>query len=138
MDPVSVGLLVALAGGAGGEIGRQAWAGLSALVRRPAPALPDGSATSTGEVELRALGDDPANTDHAHALSTTLAVRAAMDAGFRQGLREWADEASTAVEADPDVLNSVHGSTVHGHVIQAGRDVSGMPLPPPPPSSSAR
>ncbi|MDX6758755.1 hypothetical protein SIN09_04685 [Streptomyces sp. F8] len=35
MDPVSVGLLVALAGGVAGEVGRQAWAGLGALVRRP-------------------------------------------------------------------------------------------------------
>lgn len=35
MEPVSVGLLAALAGGAGGELGRQVWAALSALVRRP-------------------------------------------------------------------------------------------------------
>jgi hypothetical protein len=33
LEPISMGLLAALAGGAGGELGRQAWAGLSALVR---------------------------------------------------------------------------------------------------------
>ncbi|MEU6534555.1 hypothetical protein [Streptomyces sp. NPDC047000] len=133
MDPVSVGLLVALAGGAGGEIGRQAWAGLSALVRRPASAAPDGSPTASGEVELRALRDAPADIDRAHALSTALAVRAALDAGFREGLRQWAEEASTAVVVEPGVHNSIHGSTVHGTVIQAGRDVHGLPASAPPP-----
>lgn len=136
MDPVSVGLLVALAGGAGGEIGRQAWAGLSTLVHRPASAAPDGSPATSGEVELRALRDDPANIDHAHALSTALAVRAALDARFREGLQQWADDAGTAVGAEPGVHNSIHGSTVHGTVIQAGRDVHGLPTsaPPPPPA----
>ncbi|MEU1944033.1 hypothetical protein ABZ554_16710 [Streptomyces sp. NPDC020125] len=40
MDPISMALLVALAGGAGGEFGRQTWARLSALVTSPHP-LPD-------------------------------------------------------------------------------------------------
>ena len=35
VDPVSVGLLVALADGVGGELGRQVWAGLGAVVLRP-------------------------------------------------------------------------------------------------------
>ncbi|MFJ3641458.1 hypothetical protein ACIPRD_17090 [Streptomyces sp. NPDC090108] len=138
MDPVSMGVLVALAGGAGGEIGRQSWARLTTLVRRPAPALPDGSSTSTGEAELRALGDDPADTGSAHALSIALAVRAATDAEFREELRQWADDARAAVEAAPDVRNSVQGSTVHGPVIQAGRDVSGLTLPQSPPPPPAR
>lgn len=120
MDPVSVGLLAALAGGAGGEIGREAWAGLTRLVRRPAPALPDGSPASTGEGELTALGERPSDADRAHALSTVLAVRAALDADFRTRLEQWSREAGK-VSVGGDVHNSVSGSTVHGSVTQ-GRD----------------
>ncbi|MGW0712100.1 hypothetical protein ACWD4G_40175 [Streptomyces sp. NPDC002643] len=32
MEPISIALLAALAGGAGGEFGRQTWAGLRAAV----------------------------------------------------------------------------------------------------------
>ncbi|WP_328878594.1 hypothetical protein [Streptomyces sp. NBC_00299] len=131
-----MGLLLALAGGAGGEIGRQVWTGLTALVRRPAPTLPDGSFASTGESELSALADDPANADRAHALSTALAVRAALDADFRERLQQWTSQARAAATAQGDVHNSVSGSTVHGPVIQSGRDVHTNTLPSPPPSSS--
>ncbi|MFJ9933718.1 hypothetical protein ACIRSJ_11365 [Streptomyces virginiae] len=34
LDPASTGLLAALHGGAGGELGRRTWEGLCALVRR--------------------------------------------------------------------------------------------------------
>ncbi len=127
MDPVSVGLLAALAGGAGGEIGRQAWAGLTGLVRRPAPALPDGSPAPTGEGELTALSDRPSDTDRAHALSTALAVRAALDADFRARLEQWSQEAGR-VSVGGDVHNSVTGSIVRGSVVQ-GRDFHGPGFP---------
>ena len=123
MDPVSVGLLAALAGGAGGEIGRQAWAGLTGLVRRPTPALPDGLPAATGEDELTALGEDPSNVDRAHALSTALAVRAALDADFRVRLEQWSAAAGKA-NVEGHVHNSISGSTVHGSV-QQGRDFFG-------------
>ncbi|MDT0385973.1 hypothetical protein [Streptomyces dubilierae] len=131
-----MGLLLALAGGAGGEIGRQAWTGLTALVRRPAPALPDGSSVSTGENELSALADDPADTDRAHALSTALAVRAALDVDFRDQLQQWTSQARAVASAAGNVHNSINGSTVHGSVIQSGRDVHSSP--PPSPSSPRR
>lgn len=127
MDPVSVGLLAALAGGAGGEIGRQAWAGLTCLVRRPSPALPDGSPTPTGEGELTALSDRPSDAERAHALSTTLAVRAALDADFRARLEQWSQEARN-VSVGGDVHNSVSGSIVRGSVVQ-GRDFFGPDFP---------
>ncbi|GGX94838.1 hypothetical protein [Streptomyces fructofermentans] len=120
MDPVSVGLLVAVAGGAGGEIGRQAWSGLTTLVRRPVPALPDGSPASTGEGEMTALGADPSNADRAHALSTALAVRAALDADFRTHLQQWAAAAEKATEGG-SVHNVINNSTIHGSAWQ-GRD----------------
>lgn len=59
MDPISVALLGALAGGAGGELGGQAWTGLTALVRRPFTRGQDESAqapaVSSGETELSAV-----------------------------------------------------------------------------------
>jgi hypothetical protein len=57
LDPVSVGMLAALAGGAGGELGRQAWAALSELVRRPFGRR--ASAVTPGEPELVALSEAP-------------------------------------------------------------------------------
>ncbi|MGW6456692.1 hypothetical protein ACWF94_12340 [Streptomyces sp. NPDC055078] len=58
MDPISLAVLAALAGGAGGEIGRQAWAGLSGVVRRrraAATAAGDGDGGSPGG----AAGESP-------------------------------------------------------------------------------
>jgi hypothetical protein len=91
MDPVSVGLLVALAGGAGGEVGRQAWAGLGALVRRPFRRGGGGQApaVSAGEEELALLAADPGDQGRAQSLSTALAVRAAADEDFRTRLAAW-------------------------------------------------
>ncbi|MFF2520321.1 hypothetical protein [Streptomyces sp. NPDC058086] len=143
MDPVSVGLLAALAGGAGGEAGRQAWAGLSALVRRPfrrnggeqAPVV------SSGEPELVALTADPGAQGRAQALSTALAVRAAVDEDFRTHLAAWQEQATLVRTGDGAVTNTVSGGTQNGPVVQ-GRDFSNLtfttpPPPPAPPSSGA-
>ncbi|WP_331747334.1 hypothetical protein OG365_40285 (plasmid) [Streptomyces sp. NBC_00853] len=139
MDPVSVGLLVALAGGAGGEVGRQALAGLSALVRRPFR-RGDGTAgqdlaVSSGVAELVRLEQDPADQVRAQALSTALAVRAVLDTGFRTGLEAWHEQAKLVRTGDGEVNNTVSGGTQHGPVLQ-GRDFSGLSFttttPPPP------
>lgn len=106
VDPISVGLLLALSGGAGGEIGRQAWVALSALVRRPfrgghgTEDVPD---VSMADAELAELERSPADAARAHALSTALAVRAAVDAEFRNGLEEWREQARHVCSGDGEV-----------------------------------
>ncbi|MGW2056265.1 hypothetical protein ACWCOZ_20520 [Streptomyces sp. NPDC001840] len=139
MDPISVGLLAALAGGTGGEVGRQAWAGLSALVRRPFRRGEDGTedpAVSSGEVELAALGQAPADPACAVALSTALAVRAAVDSDFHAGLQQWHERAKLVRTGDGEVTNTISGGTQNGPVVQ-GRDFSGLSFITPPPPSTA-
>ncbi|MER5916425.1 hypothetical protein ABT124_40065 [Streptomyces sp. NPDC001982] len=142
MDPVSVGLLAALAGGAGGEVGRQAWAGLSALVRRPfhhGDSRGQVPVVSSGEAELVRLVEDPGDQGRAQALSTALAVRAALDEDFRTGLASWQEQARLVRTGDGAVTNTVSGGTQHGPVVQ-GRDFTHLSFttpPPPPPSAGA-
>ncbi|WP_316756568.1 hypothetical protein [Streptomyces herbicida] len=143
MDPVSVGLLAALAGGAGGEVGRQAWAGLTELVRRPFRREGSGRATavSSGEPELVRLAGDPGDQGRAQALSTALAVRAALDEDFRTGLAAWAEQAELVRTGDGAVTNTISGGTQYGPVVQ-GRDFSSLTFtatspPPRPPSVGA-
>ncbi|MFC8596524.1 hypothetical protein [Streptomyces atroolivaceus] len=138
MDPVSVALLVALAGGAGSEAGQQAWTGLSALVRRPFRRgqgdSPEALAVSSGEAELTRLAEAPADQARAQALSTALAVRAVLDADFSAGLQRWHEQARLVRTGDGEVHNTISGGTFSGLVLQ-GRDISGVsstPLPPPP------
>ncbi|MFF4442390.1 hypothetical protein [Streptomyces sp. NPDC001621] len=141
MDPVSVGLLVALAGGAGGELGRQVWAGLGALVRRPFRRDSGGQvpAVSSGEAELVGLAAEPGDEGRAQALSTALAVRAAVDEDFRTRLGAWQEQARLVRTGDGAVTNTVSGGTQNGPVLQ-GRDFTNLNFtspPPPPPSSGA-
>ncbi|MFJ9659408.1 hypothetical protein ACIRPR_15780 [Streptomyces griseoflavus] len=133
MDPVSVGLLAALAGGAGGEVGRQTWAGLSALVRRPfrRDAGEEAPSVSSGEAELRRLEEDPTDQQQAQALSTALAVRAALDTDFRTGLAAWQEQAELVSTGDGTVHNTISGGTQHGPVLQ-GRNFSGLSFTTPP------
>ena len=133
-------LLVALAGGAGGEIGRGAWAGLVRLVRSPfrrdGDGDGDGAVGVSGEAELARLAEEPEDEARAQALSTALAVRAALDADFRAGLRAWQDDLPPLPDSGGgSVVNSVSGGVQYGPVVQ-GRDFSGLtfhaPAPPPP------
>ncbi|OIJ68858.1 hypothetical protein [Streptomyces mangrovisoli] len=135
MDPVSVGLLAALAGGAGGEMGRQVWAKLSTLVRLPFRRAKDNSharSISSGEIELAALTQAPADPARAQALSTALAVRAALDPDFHTGLQQWHEQAKLVRTGDGEVHNTISGGTQHGPVLQ-GRDFSGLSFTTPPP-----
>jgi hypothetical protein len=139
MDPVSVALLVALAGGVGGELGRQSWSGLSALVRRPFRGDGGGQApaVSSGEAELVRLAEDPDDQGRAQELSTALAVRAAVDEDFRTHLTAWQKQAKLVRTGDGAVTNTVSGGTQNGPVV-LGRDFSNLTFttPPPPPSPS--
>ncbi|WP_209439488.1 hypothetical protein [Kitasatospora phosalacinea] len=135
-----MGLLAALAGGAGGELGRQAWSGLSELVRRPfrhGPAVAEDAeapAISSGEAELVALERAPADPAQGRSLSTVLAVRAALDPDFRAGLQQWHERAKLVRTGNGDVHNSISGGHQYGAVVM-GRDISGLTLdsrvPPP-------
>ncbi|OAH10246.1 hypothetical protein [Streptomyces jeddahensis] len=138
MDPVSVGLLAALAGGVGGEIGRQAWAALSELVRRPfrgGQDTEDVPAVSSGVAELAELERAPADPAPAQRLSTALAVRAAVDADFRAGLEQWNEQARLVRTGDGEVHNTISGGTFHGPTLQ-GQTFSRISFttPPPPPA----
>ncbi|WP_208036179.1 hypothetical protein [Streptomyces cyanogenus] len=111
-------LLGALAGGAGGELGRQAWAGLTALVSRPSGGGQDSSgrtpSAGSGEPELLRLQQAPADVARAQALSTALAVRAALDAEFSAALRQWRAQA----EQVPVHQNTISGGIQYGPVVQ--------------------
>ncbi|MER5402629.1 hypothetical protein [Streptomyces sp. NPDC002599] len=123
-------LLTALAGGVGGEAGRQAWAGLSALVRRPSQHDQDtagGSAVSSGEAELFRLEQAAADLARAQALSTALAVRAAVDADFQAGLQRWHQQAKLVHSSASEVHNEISGGTFHGPVAM-GRDFTRINL----------
>lgn len=128
MNPVSVRLLAALASGAGGETGRQAWAGLSALVRRPFRGghdTEDAAAMGSGEVELAQLERAPTDRAPARALSTALAVRAALDANFSADLEQWHQQARLALTGNGTVHSTISGGTFSGPTLQ-GRDFSGI------------
>ncbi|WP_338930473.1 hypothetical protein WEB32_00960 [Streptomyces netropsis] len=128
MDPISAGLLEALAGGVGGELGRQVWARLSMLVRRPFQRDEDGGAlpaTCPGEAELARLEEQPADPMRAQALSAALAMRAAMDSDFHARLQQWLTQATALVHSgDGTTSSEISGGTFHGPVLQ-GRDFSG-------------
>ncbi|MFF4532473.1 hypothetical protein ACFY1P_24795 [Streptomyces sp. NPDC001407] len=128
MDPITAAALTALAGGLGGEAARQAWQGLSALVRRPfsrGGALDAPPGVSTGELELASLADAPADPARAQALATALGVRAALDGEFRGLLDEWWQRTQAAQTAG-DVHNHISGGT-QAEVFQ-GRDFSSITL----------
>ncbi|ODA69343.1 hypothetical protein [Streptomyces sp. AVP053U2] len=132
MDPISAAALAALAGSVGGEAGRQAWAALSTLVRRPFRRdEADGGAgalvVSSGEAELTALTQDPGELERAQRLSTALAVRAALDAEFRLALESWWQQARSVRTGEGAVTNRVSGGTQYGPVVM-GRDFSGLTL----------
>jgi hypothetical protein len=138
MDPVTIGaVLAAIAGGAGGALGSQLWAGVSALVRRPFHrAHASGEATTalpSGSDELVSLEEAPANEQRAVALAEVLVARANADSDFRDALEVWWEQASQ-LHIDGDVTNTISGGTFSGPVLQ-GRDFSGLtfgvPAPPP-------
>lgn len=122
MDPISVALLTGLAGGAGGEVGRQVWDGLTALVRGPSRGEAPG-VTGTGVVELAALESNPGDTVAAEALSDVLLARAAEDDDFEACLTRWHRTADLLLTGHGDVHNVVSG-VVRGPLVQ-GRDFTG-------------
>ncbi|MFK8846243.1 hypothetical protein [Streptomyces sp. Ac-502] len=80
---------------------------------------------SSGEAELARLEQAPNDLARAQALSTVLAVRAAVDAGFCADLHQWHAAAKLVRAGDGDVSNAISGGTFNGPTLQ-GRDFSGV------------
>ncbi|MGW4693832.1 hypothetical protein ACWEO1_15745 [Kitasatospora cineracea] len=119
MDPILLGSLAAMAGGAGGELGKQSWNALVALVRRPFQR----AGRSSGETELAALEADPQNTELAVRLERVLDNRAAADPEFEVALEEWHGQAQAAVAGTTTTINNtntISGNASLGLAIQAG------------------
>ena len=133
MDPVTIGaVLLAIAGGAGGQLGGQLWAAVSALVRRPFRHRPAGNKapaiaapTPSGETELMALERTPTDRGRAIALAEVLVARAGADADFKQALEGWWEQASPLHAGEGNVTNTISGGTQYGPVLQ-GRDFTGL------------
>jgi hypothetical protein len=118
VDPVTIGaVLAAIAGGAGGTLGSQLWAGLSALVRRPfhrSPAHREATATlPSGAAELAALEQAPDDERRALALAGILVARADADSEFSEALAAWWEQASP-IHIGADTTNTISGGTFHG------------------------
>ena len=92
MEPVSVALLLALAGGVGGEAGKQVWTELVRLVRRTFRRGSSGDHKTYG-VNSPDVPLDAARL--AEQLSELLSTRAEVDPDFQKGLRAWMDRAET-------------------------------------------
>jgi len=140
VDPVTIGaVLAAVAGGVGGALGAQAWAGISALVRRPFRRdRPGGAgvAVPSGEAELAALQQAPDDQQRGLDLAEVLVARAQADGGFKEAMEAWWAQASQ-VRISGDVTSTISGGTFHGPVLQ-GRDFTGLTfgslaVPPPAP-----
>ena len=138
MDPVSVGaVLAAIAGGVGGAMGSQLWAGVSALVRRPFQRAHHAAGTTTlpsGAAELAALERAPGDQAAGLALAEVLVARAEADAEFAGELEAWWAQASQFPITSGDVTNMIRGGSFSGPVIQA-RDIVGLTFGTPMPSS---
>jgi hypothetical protein len=136
MDEIAIGLLAALAGGAGGEAGKQAWTALAELVRRPLRRRPaqdgdpeHGDPDDGAFPELAALQQAPHDPARARALSDALTERAARDPEFSRSLLAWAEHARSLRIAEGTTHNTITG-TVHGGAVQA-RDIGSITFGPP-------
>jgi hypothetical protein len=143
VDPVSVALLLAVAGGMGGALGEQVWKGLGSLLARPfhrgdAARHPKSAAVVGGGEEFAALAAAPGDRAAAERLAGALAARAGADAGFRQVLETWREQAERAYPAAGSTVNHISGGTFHGPVIQGGTATGfSFGVPPAPPASGA-
>jgi hypothetical protein len=72
---------------------------------------------STGEAELTALAQSPADERRAAALAKILDARAAADSDFAAALASWWELASR-VNVSGNVTNTISGGTQHGPVLQ--------------------
>ncbi|MFD8864788.1 MULTISPECIES: hypothetical protein [unclassified Streptomyces] len=132
MDPLTAGALIAVVSGAGGEAGRRALEGLSALSRRVlrrgaadpgADPAGDPGADPAGDGEPVTIPyDDP---EQLRRLAELLVERARQDPELSRDLAAWMSRYGTPSGEAGAVHNSVSGDArITGPVIQ-GRDFHG-------------
>ncbi|MGW0661908.1 hypothetical protein [Streptodolium elevatio] len=100
MEPIPAVLLGAVATGAGGGDGPDAWVALRALVRQASR-----RSGTAGDAALTALAQSPHDPVRAESLSQALAARAHMDPEFEAALTDWLHTwgAKTVLpDAEPD------------------------------------
>lgn len=128
MDPVSVELLLAIAGGAAGAAGTGAWQGLVALVKRPFVHTPEDEEATAALDALAALQQESGDRVAAGKLASVLQARAGVDAGFRDAVQTWLDRAYEELSGNSGNTHSeISGGTQHGHLLM-GRDFSSIRL----------
>ncbi|PTH87553.1 hypothetical protein C9J60_11480 [Streptomyces sp. A244] len=116
MEPITAGLLVALASGTAGAAGEQIWASLRELVTR--------RGSRAGEEEPAVPAEPPRTEERAGRLAALLNDRAGQDPDFAAALEIWRRRADAEVSSPSgDVHNEISGGT-QTTVIQ-GRDIHG-------------
>lgn len=124
MDALTIGaVLLAIVSGASGELGSQLWDTITSLIRRPAHRRRN---AASGEAELAALQQAPADRQRATALAAALLARADTDPDFAAALRRWWDRAA------PIHNNIITGGTYHAPVLQATTINATFTTPPTP------
>ena len=125
MDPATIAaVLLAIAGGAGTELGSQLWDGLLTLIRRPFRSKDQGShkdtapALSTGEVELAALERAPVDEERALTLAEVVLARASADSEFSKALYIWWKQTAPLRPHEGTVVNTISGGNQYGPVLQ--------------------
>lgn len=133
MDPVTIGaVLLAVISGAGEGLGAQLWKGLVSLVRRPFQGkVGTTTVLPTGEAELAALQQAPADERLAVALAKVLLARADAENGFRQALQSWWEQAEPVRACSGNVSNTISGGRQEGPVLM-GRDFGNISFGAPP------
>src|SRR5690242_12401237 len=138
MDSVTLGaVLLAVMTGLSETLGGQLWAGVVSLVRRPLhrkKASAAEVALPSGEAEVAALQQAPADRQRAVALAEVLLARADADDSFRQALAVWWEQAEPVRASIGNVTNTISGGTQQGPVLQ-GRDFSNLTFGAPAPSA---
>jgi hypothetical protein len=128
MDAATIGaVLLGIVGGVGSGLGNSLWTGLGTLVHRPFRrrryAVAPAAVIRSGEHELAALTQAPADKQRALALARVLVTRSEADPEFRQALLGWWDQAAP-IRATV-VTNTISGGTQYGPVIQ-GQNFTGL------------
>ncbi|MFI2720481.1 hypothetical protein ACH5AI_29775 [Streptomyces collinus] len=104
MEPITAGLLVALASGTAGAAGEQIWASLRELVTR--------RGSGAGAEEPAVPAEPPRTEERAGQLAALLNERAGQDPDFAAALEIWRRRADARVASPTgDVHNEISGGT---------------------------
>ncbi|MFD8403186.1 hypothetical protein [Streptomyces anulatus] len=118
VDPISEGLLMAMAGGAAGSAGQQIWHALRGLVGRREPAAGGAPPQSSVEGELTLLEQRPDDIERARSLAVALRGRAEQDPAFATALARLLVEGERAHRTPGAASFEISGGTQHS-VVQA-------------------